>query len=485
MSSSSTTPAPSSPSPWKTTLQDAMDPQWADEIDQFEGQIELRKQDKIEDKVFAETRLRRGVYGQRYDNGQRHDGFAERRPSPTTTCPPRDPTRSGTRPACSASRSPSAASRPSSSRCSPTCAEEYSDSILHVTTRQDIQLHFVHIEDTPDLMRRLAAVGITTREACGNSVRNVTGVPARRRLQDRGVRRLALRQALMRFLLGHPDVQDFGRKFKPAFSGCETRGLRSGADARRRLRGARSSRTASAASRSWWAAVSVPCRTRPRCCPSSRPSRGAAAPDAGRGAGLRAPGREEEPRPRAHQVPGGEASGIEEFQRSSWRRSARSLPHDERWTAFLDEMPHTQRRAACASPGALPKVPICPPVSRPGTETNVLAQRQEGYAVVIAAHPSPAGRHDGATRRGALCGSSRASTSGDQPADDGGAEHDAPLRLRRRTCPQSTRSCVALGLGARPGLAPSWTSPPAPAPIPASSGSRPAGVVGSEMMQLA
>ena len=53
-------------------------------------------------------------------------------------------------------------------------SEEYSDQILHVTTRQDIQLHFVHIEDTPDLMRRLALVGITTREACDNSVRNVT-----------------------------------------------------------------------------------------------------------------------------------------------------------------------------------------------------------------------------------------------------------------------------------------------------------------------
>src|SRR6266700_688819 len=51
-------------------------------------------------------------------------------------------------------------------------AEEYSDNIVHITTRQDIQLHFVHIEDTTDMFRRLAAVGITTREACGNSVRN-------------------------------------------------------------------------------------------------------------------------------------------------------------------------------------------------------------------------------------------------------------------------------------------------------------------------
>ena len=56
-------------------------------------------------------------------------------------------------------------------------SEEYSDAILHVTTRQDYQLHYIHIEDTPDLMRRLASVGITTREACGNSVRNVTACP--------------------------------------------------------------------------------------------------------------------------------------------------------------------------------------------------------------------------------------------------------------------------------------------------------------------
>ena len=56
-------------------------------------------------------------------------------------------------------------------------AEEYSDGICHITTRQDIQLHYVHIDDTPDLMCRLAAVGITTREACGNSIRNVTACP--------------------------------------------------------------------------------------------------------------------------------------------------------------------------------------------------------------------------------------------------------------------------------------------------------------------
>ena len=54
-------------SSWKEALTDRMDDRWSEEIDDFESQIELRKQGRIEDKVFAETRLRRGAYGQRYD----------------------------------------------------------------------------------------------------------------------------------------------------------------------------------------------------------------------------------------------------------------------------------------------------------------------------------------------------------------------------------------------------------------------------------
>src|SRR5207247_10248680 len=56
-------------------------------------------------------------------------------------------------------------------------SEEYADGVAHITTRQDVQFQFVHIDDTPSLMRRLAAVGITSREACGNVVRNVTACP--------------------------------------------------------------------------------------------------------------------------------------------------------------------------------------------------------------------------------------------------------------------------------------------------------------------
>ena len=63
---------------WKEALSGQMLPEWAEEIDLFERQIELRRQGKLEEKVFAETRLRRGVYGQRYDSGQRADGIAVR-----------------------------------------------------------------------------------------------------------------------------------------------------------------------------------------------------------------------------------------------------------------------------------------------------------------------------------------------------------------------------------------------------------------------
>jgi sulfite reductase (ferredoxin) len=99
-------------------------------------------------------------------------------------------------------------------------AEEYSDGIAHVTTRQDFQLHFIHIEDTPALMRRLAAVGITTREACGNTVRNVTGCPIAGVCRTEAFDTTPYAKALAYFLLGHPDTQDFGRKFKISFSGC-------------------------------------------------------------------------------------------------------------------------------------------------------------------------------------------------------------------------------------------------------------------------
>ena len=205
---------------WSAKLADQIAPEMAREIEVFEQQMQLRQQGKLDDKIFAETRLRRGVYGQRYDNGQRHDGKQVR----NLEYPSGDASKGAATlwdaPGMQRIKIPFGGLRPDQLDVLADLADEYSDSILHVTTRQDFQLHFIHIEDTPDLMRRLAAVGITTREACGNSVRNVTACPIAGVCRDELFDVTPYAKALSRFLLGHADCQDFGRKFKIAFSGC-------------------------------------------------------------------------------------------------------------------------------------------------------------------------------------------------------------------------------------------------------------------------
>ena len=103
-------------------------------------------------------------------------------------------------------------------------AEEYAIGVLHVTTRQDFQCHFVDINDTPNLMRRLAAVGITTREACGNVIRNVTCCPCAGVCTDEAFDVAPHAHAMAYFMLRHPDAQNFGRKFKISYSGCSGHG---------------------------------------------------------------------------------------------------------------------------------------------------------------------------------------------------------------------------------------------------------------------
>jgi sulfite reductase (ferredoxin) len=206
---------------WKAKLAGQMDPGLAQEIDVFETQLELRRQGKMEEKIFAETRLRRGVYGQRYDNGQRYDGVRTQElgyPSADLT---KGPETMWDAPGMQRIKIPFGGLTPDQMDVLADLSEEYSDGILHVTTRQDFQLHFVHLEDTPVLMRRLAATGITTREACGNSVRNVTACPLAGVCRDEVFDVTPYAKSCAQFLLGHPDAQDFGRKFKVAFSGCK------------------------------------------------------------------------------------------------------------------------------------------------------------------------------------------------------------------------------------------------------------------------
>jgi sulfite reductase (ferredoxin) len=205
---------------WKEKLADRIDPQLAEEIDVFETQLVLRRQGKIDEKLFAETRLRRGCYGQRYDNGHRHDGIRTQElsfPSDTT----KGPETLWDAPGMQRIKIPFGGVTPQQLETLAEVAEEYSDSVLHVTTRQDFQLHYVHMDDTPNIMRRLAAAGITTREACGNSVRNVTACPIAGVCRSEVFDVTPYAKACSKFLLGHPDTQGLGRKFKVAFSGCK------------------------------------------------------------------------------------------------------------------------------------------------------------------------------------------------------------------------------------------------------------------------
>jgi sulfite reductase (NADPH) hemoprotein beta-component len=98
--------------------------------------------------------------------------------------------------------------------------ERYSRGFGHITTRQNVQFHFVKLHDVEKAMHRLADAGMTTREACGNSVRNITACPYAGVAADERFDVTPYAEALTRFLLRHPLSSTLPRKFKIAFEGC-------------------------------------------------------------------------------------------------------------------------------------------------------------------------------------------------------------------------------------------------------------------------
>ena len=142
--------------------------------------------------------------------------------------------------------------------------EQYSRGFGHITTRQNIQFHFVKLHDVEPAMRQLAEAGLTTREACGNSVRNITGCPYAGVSADELFDVTPYAEELTRFLLRHQLSSMLPRKFKIAFEGCTvdhiaTAHQRPGVHAR--VVGAR---TAAAASASRPAAARRSCAPRAR-----------------------------------------------------------------------------------------------------------------------------------------------------------------------------------------------------------------------------
>src|SRR6186997_3339471 len=99
-------------------------------------------------------------------------------------------------------------------------ASRFSRGFCHITTRQNIQLHFVLLKNVEAAMRELAQEGLTTREACGNSVRNITGCPYAGTSDNEIFDPSPYAETLTRYFLRHPLSGVLPRKFKIAFEGC-------------------------------------------------------------------------------------------------------------------------------------------------------------------------------------------------------------------------------------------------------------------------
>jgi sulfite reductase (ferredoxin) len=162
------------------------------EIEEFEGKAQAFRAGEIAPGDFRAWRLTRGVYGQRQADNQM---FRIKIPFGGLDAAQLDVIAD--------------------------LAENFAGSGKgHITTRQNIQLHFCPLEKVPEMMRRLATVGLTTREACSNTVRNVTACPMAGVDPTEPFDVTPYTAAFARYFLRKPENQAMPRKFKVAFSGC-------------------------------------------------------------------------------------------------------------------------------------------------------------------------------------------------------------------------------------------------------------------------
>src|ERR1700730_15481786 len=99
-------------------------------------------------------------------------------------------------------------------------ANWFGSGFIHFTTREDAQIYYVKLEETPALLRFLAEGGITSREACGNTVRNITACYRAGTSATEAFNVLPYAEALFRYLVRNKYNQNLGRKFKITFEGC-------------------------------------------------------------------------------------------------------------------------------------------------------------------------------------------------------------------------------------------------------------------------
>lgn len=162
------------------------------DILELERKIALFREGKIDEEKFRSLRLARGVYGQRQPGVQM---IRIKLPYGRVTAPQ-------LRRICKVS-------------------EEYSTGRLHITTRQDIQIHYVSLDRTPQLWAELERDDVTLREACGNTVRNVTASELAGIDPNEPFDVTPYADATFRYFLRNPVCQEMGRKFKMSFSSSD------------------------------------------------------------------------------------------------------------------------------------------------------------------------------------------------------------------------------------------------------------------------
>ena len=162
------------------------------EIIDLEKKIHAFRGGLIDDERFRSLRLARGIYGQRQDGVQM---IRIKLPYGKVTS--------------------------EQLRRITDVSEEYSTGRLHITTRQDIQIHYVSLDRTPELWADLAKDDITLREACGNTVRNITGSELAGVDVDEPFDVTPYAHGLFQYLLRNPICQEMGRKFKISFSSSD------------------------------------------------------------------------------------------------------------------------------------------------------------------------------------------------------------------------------------------------------------------------
>lgn len=105
--------------------------------------------------------------------------------------------------------------------------EKYTpNKLAHITTRQNIQFHYVERKNVPSVLRALTEAGMTTREACGNTVRNITACPYAGIAPEEPFNVVPYAEATFRYFLRNPLNQNLPRKFKIAFEGCSVDHIR-------------------------------------------------------------------------------------------------------------------------------------------------------------------------------------------------------------------------------------------------------------------